>query len=375
MKRPFIYGELAEDENFIDRIEDRKQLKTFLGNGINVTLISPRRWGKSSLVKATMKEMQAENSKTVVCFIDAFRLNSETDFYNAFASAVVNSAASTFDKGLEYIKRYLQNFSASFKIKGPYIEVEVDLRQKDTPKSVEDLLNLPQVIAEQKGVHVIMCIDEFQRLADFPEWSKMEGMLRSVWQHQQDVTYCLYGSKRHILMDIFTNSNKPFYRFGQTLYLKKIATEYWVEYIVNTFKQTGKEISKEWATKICESMENHSWYVQQMSFFVWADTETVVTEEIFHRQLQSVIDTNMPVFESETDKLALSQIAMLRAIVAGEQKLNSNEVVKRFNLGGPQTITRNKGVLIKLDILEKQGGKLVFVDPLYKLWFKQTYCG
>jgi hypothetical protein len=375
MKRPFIYGELAEDENFIDRIEDRKQLKTFLGNGVNVTLISPRRWGKSSLVKATMKEMQAENSNMVVCFIDAFRLNSEKDFYNAFASAVVNSAASTFDKGLEYIKRYLQNFSASFKIKGSFVEVEVDLKQKESPKSVEDLLNLPQVIAEQKGVHIIMCIDEFQRLADFPEWPNMEGMLRSVWQHQQDVTYCLYGSKRHMLMDIFTNSNKPFYRFGQTLYLKKIATEYWVEYIVNTFKQTGKEISKEWATRICESMENHSWYVQQMSFFVWADTETSVTEEIFYRQLQSVIDTNMPVFESETDKLALSQIAMLRAIVAGEQRLNSNEVVRRFNLGGPQTITRNKGVLINLDILEKQGGKLVFVDPLYKLWFKQTYCG
>ena len=269
----------------------------------------------------------------------------------------------------------LLTFSASFKIKGSFVEVEVDLKQKDSPKSVEDLLNLPQVIAEQKGVHIIMCIDEFQRLADFPEWPNMEGMLRSVWQHQQDVTYCLYGSKRHMLMDIFTNSNKPFYRFGQTLYLKKIATEYWVEYIVNTFKQTGKEISKEWATRICESMENHSWYVQQMSFFVWADTETSVTEEIFYRQLQSVIDTNMPVFESETDKLALSQIAMLRAVVAGEQKLNSTEVVRRFNLGGPQTITRNKGVLINLDILEKQGGKLVFVDPLYKLWFKQTYCG
>lgn len=88
MKKPFIYGELAENENFIDRFEDRKQLKTFLCNGVNVTIISPRRWGKSSLVKATMKEIEAEHSDTVACFIDAFRLNSETEFYNAFASAV-----------------------------------------------------------------------------------------------------------------------------------------------------------------------------------------------------------------------------------------------------------------------------------------------
>lgn len=373
MKKPFVYGELAENENFIDRIEDRRQLKTFLANGVNVTLISPRRWGKSSLVKATMKEIEAEDKNTVACFIDAFRLNSETEFYNAFASAVVNSVATSFDKGMELVKKYLQNFSARFRLKGQFLDVEVDLKHKETPTSVEELLNLPQKIAEQKGLHLIVCIDEFQKLADLPEWSRMEGMLRSVWQHQQDVTYCLYGSKRHMLMDIFTNSNKPFYRFGQTLYLKKIEEKYWVEYIVETFNRTGKEISIEHARRICNVMENHSWYVQQLSFFVWADTDTVTTDETVERQIQAVMDTNMPVFESETDKLAPSQISMLRAVVAGEEHFNATETVKKYNLGGPQTITRNKSVLVKQDIIEKQNGRFVFVDPLYQLWFKKTY--
>lgn len=374
MKRPFVYGELAEDENFIDRVEDRKQLKTFLCNGVNVTLISPRRWGKSSLVKATMKEIEAEHNDTVACFIDAFRLNSETEFYNAFASAVVNSVASTFDKGMEVVRNYLKNFSARFKIKGSFIEVEVDLRQKDSPANVEELLNLPQKLAQEKGIHIIVCIDEFQRLAEFPEWKSMEGMLRSVWQQQADVTYCLYGSKRHMLMDIFTNSNKPFYRFGQTLYLKKIEEKYWIEYIVSTFRKTGRDISEENAALMCTIMENHSWYMQQLGFFVWAATDNIATEEIIRQQLQAVLDTNMPVFEAETDNLAASQVSMLRAVAEGEQRLNSAEVVKKFNLGGPQTITRNKSVLARLDILEKQNGNLVFVDPLYKLWFKQTFC-
>lgn len=373
MRKPFVYGELAEDENFIDRIDDRRQLKTFLCNGINVTLISPRRWGKSSLVKATMKEIMAERSDTVVCFIDAFRLNSETEFYNAFASAVVNSVATTLDKGMELVRNYLKNFSARLKLKGPLIDVEVDLRQKDSAINVEELLNLPQKLAEERGMHFIVCIDEFQKLAEFPEWKSMEGMLRSVWQQQQDVTYCLYGSKRHMLMDIFTNSNKPFYRFGQTLYLNKIESRYWIEYIVNTFRETGKEISEEYAARICSIMENHSWYVQQFSFFVWAATDTVVTEEIMQRQLQSVIDTNMPVFEAETERLAASQVAMLRAVADGEQRLNSADAVSKYHLGGPQSITRNKSVLIRMDILEKQDGKLVFVDPLYKLWFMRNF--
>lgn len=374
MKKPFVYGELAEDENFIDRIEDRRQLKTFLKNGVNVTIISPRRWGKSSLVKATMKEIESECSDTVTCFIDAFRLNSETEFYDAFASAVVNSVASSFDKGMEMVCNYLKNFSARFKVKGSFIEVEVDLKQNESPRNVEELLNLPQKIAQEKGIHVIVCIDEFQKLAEFPEWASMEGMLRSVWQHQQDVTYCLYGSKRHMLMDIFTNSNKPFYRFGQTLYLKKIESQYWIDYIVRTFQDTGKQMSPESAAMICSIMENHSWYVQQLSFFVWAATDTVATDDVIQRQLQAVLDTNMPVFEAETDKLAASQISMLRAVASGEQRLNSAEVVRKYNLGGPQTITRNKSVLVRIDILEKQEGKLVFVDPLYKLWFKQTFC-
>lgn len=373
MRKPFVYGELAEDENFIDRIDDRRQLKTFLCNGINVTLISPRRWGKSSLVKATMKEIMAERSDTVVCFIDAFRLNSETEFYNAFASSVVNSVATTLDKGMELVRNYLKNFSARLKLKGPLIDVEVDLRQKDSAINVEELLNLPQKLAEERGMHFIVCIDEFQKLAEFPEWKSMEGMLRSVWQQQQDVTYCLYGSKRHMLMDIFTNSNKPFYRFGQTLYLNKIESRYWIEYIVNTFRETGKEISEEYAARICSIMENHSWYVQQFSFFVWAATDTVVTEEIMQRQLQSVLDTNMPVFEAETERLAASQVAMLRAVADGEQRLNSADVVSKYHLGGPQSITRNKSVLIRMDILEKQDGKLVFVDPLYKLWFMRNF--
>lgn len=373
MKKPFVYGELAEDENFIDRIDDRSQLKTFLCNGINVTLISPRRWGKSSLVKATMKEIMDERNDTVVCFIDAFRLNSEKEFYNAFASSVVNSVATTLDKGMELVRNYLKNFSARLKLKGPLIDVEVDLHLKDSAINVEELLNLPQKLAQERGMRVIVCIDEFQKLAEFPEWKSMEGMLRSVWQQQQDVTYCLYGSKRHMLMDIFTNSNKPFYRFGQTLYLKKIESRYWIEYIVNTFRETGKEISEEYAARICSTMENHSWYVQQFSFFIWAATDTVVTEEIMQRQLQSVLDTNMPVFEAETERLAASQVAMLRAVADGEQHLNSADAVSKYHLGGPQSITRNKSVLIRMDILEKQDGKLVFVDPLYKLWFMKTF--
>lgn len=369
MRRPFIYGELAQDENFIDRHEDRKRLKTFLGNGINVMLISPRRWGKSSLVKATMKEMLQENKKVKVCFVDAFKITSEADFYNAYATAVFNGVSSSLEKGIEVFRKYVQALSPSITIKSdPLNALEVDLGYKPLSRSAEDILDLPEKIAEQRGLQVIVCIDEFQNLAHLPEWKRIEGMLRSVWQQHQHTTYCLYGSKRHMMLDIFNNSSNPFYRFGQVMYLDKISKEHWIPYIMDTFSKSGKSISRQAAERICDVVDCHSWYVQQLSFFVWADTENDVTVEMVDNALLSVIDTNRPVFESDADKLSSSQMAMLHAVANGEFRLNSSEVVNRYHLGGSQTITRNKKVLVEKDIIEKRGNGFDFVDPLFRQW-------
>ena len=341
MNRPFVYGYLAEDENFIDREEERRQLKTLLGNGINVMLISPRRWGKSSLVKATMREYAKEDKAVRICFIDAFKIYSEQDFYNAYATAIVKSLSSSLEKGIGL--------------------------------SAEDILNLPEVIASHRGLHVIVCIDEFQQLARLPEWKRMEATMRSVWQEHQHTNYCLYGSKRHMMMDIFNNASNPFYRFGQVLYLKKISKEHWIPYIQSSFQKTGKHIDEQWASRICDIVECHPWYVQQLCFFVWSDTISEVTEEILQQQIQTLIDTNAPQYEKDVNSLAPSQINMMVAIANGEQQLSAKKVVSRYSLGGSQTITRNKNVLEEKDLIEQNGSHgYAFVDPIFRLWFRQN---
>lgn len=107
-KIPFEYGSIAENEYFIDRIEDRRDLKTFLGGGINVMLISPRRWGKSSLVKAAMEELKQEQKDVRVCYLDAFKIFSEEEFYNKFASAVLQGVSSTMEKRWADIVKFIQ---------------------------------------------------------------------------------------------------------------------------------------------------------------------------------------------------------------------------------------------------------------------------
>ena len=373
---PFMYGLIAEKENFIDRIEDRRQLKTFLGGGINVMLISPRRWGKSSLVKAAMEELKNEDQQVRVCYLDASKIVSEDEFYNKFAMAVIESASSTFEKKWADFKQYVQALIPGVRLKASAfdsIQMEMELNFAPLRDSAEKVLQLPEQMSADKGLHIIVCIDEFQQLASLPNWKRMEATMRSVWQHQHNANYCLYGSKRHMMMDIFNNSNNPFYRFGQVLFMKKIEKQYWMPYIMEGFAKTGKHISEELAARICETVECHSWYVQQLSLFVWMNTETEVTEEVFNRQLQVVIDTNADMFAADIESLAASQVAMLRAISSGETRFNAKDVVERYGLGAPRTITLNKKTLIKRDIIETVNDGYRFVDPVYALWFKQAY--
>ena len=374
MKRPFIYGELAENENFIDRVEDRKKLKSFLRNGISVMLISPRRWGKSSLVRQTMKELQSEDKSVRVCYIDAFSVTSVTEFLNTFASAVIEGTSSTLEKRMEDIKRFINVVTPSVTIKDDMLNTfSFDLKVGQIEQSAQDILRLPEKVAQSKNLHVIICIDEFQQLATLAEWKGLEGKMRSEWQLQHHVTYCLYGSKRHMMMDIFGNASNPFYRFGQVLFLRKISKEYWLPYIIGTFQQTGKAISEEIASRICDTVKCHSWYVQQLSFFIWTATDSNVTDSIFTEQLQMLIDTNAPMFQSDSETLTPAQIGMLAAISNGETKLNSKPIVDRYTLGNQQTITRNKKRLQELDIIEMADERFVFVDSVYELWFRQQY--
>ena len=374
MNAPFQYGTLATKENFVDRVEDRAQLKSFLSSHINVMLISPRRWGKSSLVKVAMEELAYENKDIRVCFIDAFSIGSEAEFYRTFASQVIACASTKLERRIQDAKKFLTGVIPQVVIKDDVTDfMAFDVKFVPQEQDKMDILRLPETLAVAKNIRIIICIDEFQQLANLSGYKNMEGKMRSAWQQQQHVTYCLYGSKRHMMMDIFNNANSPFYRFGQMLFLNKIPKMEWIPFIRESFEKTGKHISEDFANLVCDLVECHSWYLQQLCYFIWNATAKEVNEQIFQYGLRQLVNTNSPMFLNDTESLAPSQIEMLRAIKDGVQQLSSMEAKRLYALGNPNTISKNKKVLKDKDIIEERKGKQVFVDPVYRLWFSQEY--
>ena len=369
---PFQFGTLATKNNFIDRVADRALLKQLLLSHINVMLISPRRWGKSSLVRMTMSELQKEHKDVRVCFIDAFSISSEAEFYRIFASKVIACASTKVERWVEDAKRFLTGVVPQVVINDQVTDfLAFDMRYEPKERDKLSILQLPETLGKAHGQHIIVCIDEFQQLALLPEYKDMEGKMRSEWQLQEHVSYCLYGSKRSMMLNIFNNANNPFYRFGQVIFMKKIAKEEWVPFIVSSFKKSGKRISQALAERICDTVECHSWYLQQLCYFVWSVTSDEVTEETLDLGLRQMLNINTPMFQNDTDQLTSSQKEMLRAIAQGEQRLSSVDVKQRYALGNPNTINRNKKTLKEKDFIEDQDGKLAFVDPVYRLWIRQ----
>lgn len=372
---PFQFGTLATNDNFIDRVEDRALLKQLLSSHINVMLISPRRWGKSSLVKKAMDELANEDKNTKVCYIDAFSIGSEAEFYRTFASQVIACASSKIERWMEDAKKFLTGVIPQVVINDQITDfMAFDLKFVPQERDKMTILQLPEMLAKEKGIKIIVCIDEFQQLANLPEYKDMEGKMRSVWQQQQLTSYCLYGSKRNMMLNIFNNANSPFYRFGQVIFMQKIAKEHWIPFIQQSFEKTDKSISSELAERICDTVSCHSWYLQQLCYFIWSFTASEVTEEVFALGLKQVLNINTPMFQNDTENLSSTQIEMLKAIADGEQHFSSQAVKQIYNLGNPNTIVKNKRTLQNKDIIEKQNDDFVFVDPIYRLWFKGEYC-
>ena len=372
MENPFLFGKMVEGDSFTDREKETARLLSNFNNGINTILISPRRWGKSSLVKKAGE--LSKTAKTKVVYLDVFAIRTELDFYQEFARAVIKASSSKWEDWVELVK-------LSFKQIVPKIIMEADPMNTfsisfdwlDIEKNAHEILNLPERIAQNKNIRFVVCIDEFQNISTFQQPLAFQKQLRSIWQQHQSVCYCLYGCKFHMMQELFERQSMPFFRFGDLIHLDKISEEDWTKYISYQFQQTKKQIEIELTHKIVRSVKRHSYYVQQLSHLVWGRTENAVTADIIAEALDDMLNQNAILYQRDTENLSATQFNFLKAIAAGETtKLSSSAILQKYRLGTSANITKIKAQLLNKEIIDIRKKEVSFIDPVYELWFKQN---
>ena len=184
-------------------------------------------------------------------------------------------------------------------------------------------------------MRIVICIDEFQNIAEFDEPDYFQKRLRAHWQRHQHVAYCLYGSKRHMMLEVFTDSSKPFYKFGDLIFLNKIETPYLIDFIRERFTATGKAIDDAACRLIVELADNHPYYVQQLAQLSWLRTMRKCTEEIVEVAHSSLVEQLSLLFVTITETLTTQQLNYLKALIAGETSITSTDVMYRCRISSP----------------------------------------
>lgn len=373
MCKRFVYGVAVSDYNFIGREQETKRLLDNFRGGINVILMSPRRLGKTSLVKHVCNKLDEEDIITV--YLDIFGCKSEYDFYNKLAAEVLKQTASKHELWLEEAKEFIYRLTPKISF-SPEPNADFAISLGITPKThtPEEVLGMAEKIAIKKGKRIVICIDEFQQIGEMANSKQIQARLRTVWQHQKQVSYCLFGSKHHLMSAIFLHRSMPFYQFGDIISLDKIATADWVEYIVSHFSDGKRTISRALAEDICRFTENYSAYVQQLSWLVFTQKEEgeTVTEEDVKQAMNDLLATNEILFMQMIEPLSEYQLNFLRAIASGVTKdFGLSEVREEYKLGSYSNINRLKTALLERDLIEKRGAETVMTDPVFAKWIKR----
>ena len=374
MSKPFVYGTAVFGENFTDRVTETKHLKMNFESGVNTILISPRRTGKTSLVYRASEQITDPSVKVIM--MDVYDCRDPYDFYERFASAIIKGLATKADQAVRLAKNFLSRLSPKVSLSpDPTQDFAVSFGISPKTQNPEEILNLPEVIAEKRNWNIVICIDEFQQIGEFADSVFFQKKLRGVWQLQKHVSYCLFGSKKHMMDNLFQNKAMPFFHFGDLIQLEPIAKEEWVKYIVRQFNSTNMSISEELAGDICDKVQSYSSYVQQLAWNVMVDAEGAVTEQNVETGYELLIRQTSALFKRQLENLTAFQMNYLKAIDAGiHDGFSSAKVLEDYRLGSKSNVSRIEKVLLGKELIEKKEDGVFFADPVFAYWFHRDYC-
>ena len=372
---PFVYGEVVTATAFTDRDEERARLARDLAEGQKVFLISPRRYGKSSLIRGVMKTLAAERILTVEVTVAAS--SSYVGFLEAYARALVSAETPASGlrrwtgellKGLRPEMRFDAEPAGSprFSLTFPAVR-----SARDTARLAAEVFALPARIAAARRQRMAVALDEFQTIASF-DGGNVEHALRAAVQEQRSVGYVFAGSEPS-LMERMLTPKRPFYKAGPVVRLGKIDERLFAEFIETRFTRSGIRPQDNLGGAIVELAENVPYDVQRLAHETWDDVRAAGRKaaglEDLHLTLARLLDQQHTVFEEAWQRLTLAQRAVLRAIVLEDgRELLSAGVRQRHRLAAASSVQSALAALVREDIVMKDQGRYFVNDSLYREW-------
>lgn len=367
VQNPFLLTGYISPEYFCDRNEETTKLMSALQNGRNITLISPRRMGKTGLINHVFYQLAKDYKNTACYYVDLYQTDSLSSFVNKFGSAVLGSLDTTKT-------RIVKNVATFFKSLRPTISINpitgepaftVNVRPEFAEYSLAEIFNY----MEQSGKDCYVAFDEFQTIVDYGS-NNIEALLRSYIQRLPSVHFVFSGSQRHVLESMFASASRPFYQSTQTMPLTEIPTEAYFSFAREKFSGHKQRIDEETFRFLYNKLCGHTWYVQTLLNRLYETCVDEITSDFVNQILNDITKENEATYQTFLRLITPGQRKLLKAI-ASEGKVTeilNQSFISKYRLGATSSVKSSVKALVEKELLLDDTNCYQVYDRFFALW-------
>lgn len=375
VKNPFLVKGYLTKELFCNREKELEVLYENVSNGIDTTLISPRRIGKTGLILRFFDYLKEKKWGESV-YVDIYASRGLEDFIRVLAEAILLKFPEKTSIGKRFM-HFLKGLRPLIGYDALTGEPQVQIVYH-TPQERENTLKGLLDFLDMQNVPIVLAIDEFQQIAEYPE-KNMEALLRTCMQQLNNIRFIFSGSRRTLMLEMFSSANRPFFASTQYLTVDKIDREVYASFIIHLFENYGKEIEREAVYEILDWSNVHTFYTQSLCNRVFAMDEFPVTAEHVRKACSDLLERNEPAFLQYRQLLTPIQWNFLIAVAKEREvrQISAQGFVGKYNIGTPANARRLVKALVDKELLlesvDKKGIVYRVYDVFLSRWLEREY--
>lgn len=369
MKNPFVYGVEVSGEKFVNRENELKELQDELLSGKSVFLLTPRRLGKTSLIAEFFRRL---GRKIIPVHIKFYEIDSETALARKIVEGVSDVAYAGLERAIKSAQKFFRELRPSFTLTKEG-GLRVSISRKITSPELEEVLDFPEKVAEEKGKQLIIAFDEFQEIHLF-NGLRLEKLMKARFERHKYVSYIFAGSKRHLLLEIFSREDRPLFRFARPMELRTIAPEKFKPFIVDKFRQTGGSVPEEVVDRILDYTGGHPYFTQQLCHELWNLARKVKSWSDVERAVNNIIIHHSVEYEQIWDLIkSWGQRNLLRGMsLEPDANIFSRVFIERYGMKSASHVKKAYGALKDKGIIEEMPGEKGKIgDIFFAEWIKR----
>ena len=372
MQNPFRFGAVVTGEDFADRRAELAELGRELRDGQHLFLLSPRRYGKTSLILMLLERLRRQG--ILVAYVDVFRTTTAAQLMELMAQTVLRAAESQPERLLrlatDLLGRLRPQVGADSRGK-PTLSLDIGTSPRSALALQEEVLALPEQLAIKRKRRLVLVFDEFQEIQRFPGAS-LEKAMRSHFQTHRHVSYLFAGSKESALRDMATRERSPFFKFGRLVPLDPIPIAEFAPYLEARFRRGRLRVSREILDAILAAADDVPYNVQRLCHELWAmrvgATDRIVEPDI-GEAIARIVEQDASHFGTLWDRLSLHQRQVLQAIArSGGRNIFAADSLAAHRLGSHSSVQTSLRMLLKDQLLFKANGEYRFADAFFREW-------